>query len=76
MQIECRADLSFRSVATMKPFYKAISREAIVSVKSEQMMTFLGKKMTPQLAQEVDSPLSTRIDGTCIKHRMGKNSSR
>jgi hypothetical protein len=74
MQIECSTDLVFRSEATMMPLYEALSREAIVSVKAEQVMHFLGKKMTPQLAQEIDSRLSTRIEGTCIKHRMGKNS--
>ena len=74
MQIECSTDLAFRSEATMKPLYEAISREAIVSVKAPQVMHFLGKKMTPQLTQEVESRLSTRIEGTCIKHRLGKNS--
>ena len=74
MQIECSTDLAFRSDAIMKPLYAALSREAILSVKAEQVMHFLGKKMTPQLAQEVDSRLSTRIEGICIKHRMGKNS--
>jgi hypothetical protein len=74
MQVECSTDLAFRSDATMKPLYAAISREAILSVKAEQVMSFLGKRMTPQLAQELDSRLSTRIEGTCIKHRMGKNS--
>ena len=74
MQLECSTDLVFRSEATLKPLFAAISREAIVSVKAEQVMSFLGKKMTAQWAQEVDSRLSTRIEGTCIKHRMGKNS--
>lgn len=74
MQVECSTDLAFRSEATMKPLYAAISREAILSVKAEQVMNFLGKKLTPQLAQELDSRLSTRIEGTCIKHRLGKNS--
>jgi hypothetical protein len=74
MQVECSTDLAFRSEATLGPLYAAISREAILSVKAEQVMTFLGKKMTPQLAQELDSRLSTRIEGTCIKHRLGKNS--
>lgn len=74
MQIECSTDLAFRSEAIMKPLYAAISREAIVSVKAPQVMHFLGKKMSPQLAQEVESRLSTRIEGTCIKHRLGKHS--
>ena len=74
MQIECSTDLAFRSEAIMKPLYEAISREAILSAKVEQVMNFLGKKMTAQLALELDSRLSTRIEGTCIKHRLGKNS--
>ena len=74
MQVECSTDLAFRSEATLQPLYAAISREAILSVKAEHVMSFLGKRMTPQLAQELDSRLSTRIEGTCIKHRMGKNS--
>jgi hypothetical protein len=74
MQVECSTDLAFRSEAIMNPLYEAISREAILSVKVEQVMSFLGKKMTAQLAQELDSRLSTRIEGTCIKHRLGKNS--
>jgi hypothetical protein len=74
MQIECSTDLAFRSAGIMKPLYEAISRQAIVSVKAPQVMHFLGKKMSPQLTQEVESRLSTRIEGTCIKHRLGKHS--
>jgi hypothetical protein len=74
MQLECSTDLAFRSEAIMKPLYEALSREAIISVKAPQVMHFLGKKMSPQLAQEVESRLSTRIEGTCIKHRLGKHS--
>lgn len=47
MQIECSTDLAFRSEAIMKQLYDAISREAIVSVKSKQALSFLGKKITP-----------------------------
>jgi len=36
--------------------------------------TFLGKKITPQLAQEIGSRFATRTEGTCIKHRLGKAS--
>jgi extradiol dioxygenase family protein len=36
--------------------------------------TFLGHKITPQLAQQVASQFATRIEGTCVKHRFGKSS--
>ena len=35
-------------------------------------MPFLGRKITPLLAQEIGSRFSTRIEGTCIKHRLGR----
>ena len=34
-------------------------------------MSFLGRKITPQLKEELGSRLSTRIEGTCIKHQVG-----
>ena len=43
-------------------------------MKAEQIATFLGRQITPQLAQEIGSQFSTRIEGTCIKHRFGKSS--
>jgi hypothetical protein len=36
--------------------------------------TFLGHKITAQLAQEIGSQFATRIEGTCVKHRFGKSS--
>jgi hypothetical protein len=74
MQIEYSTDLAFRSREIMQPLYAELSRQAIMSVKAEQVATFLGKKITPQLAQEVGSRFATRIEGTCIKHRLGKAS--
>ena len=72
MQVEYSTDLTFRSAQIMKPLYEELSRQAILSVKAEQVATFLGKKITPQLAQEIGSRFATRIEGTCIKHSLGK----
>jgi len=71
MQVEYSTDLVFRSETTLGPLYEQLSRQAVLAVKAEQVSTFLGKKLTPQVAQEIGSRLSTRIEGTCIKHRMG-----
>jgi hypothetical protein len=71
MQVEYSTDLVFRSAATLGPLYDQISREVVLAVKAPQLMTFLGKKLTPKVAQEIESRLSTRIEGTCIKHRVG-----
>ena len=62
----------FRSAETLKPLYEQLSRQAVLSVKAEHVASFLGKKITPQLAQEIGSRFETRIEGACIKHRLGK----
>jgi hypothetical protein len=72
MQAEYSTDLVFRSEATLRPLYEQLSREAVLSVKAEQVASFLGKKITALLAQEIGSRFATRIEGTCIKHRFGK----
>lgn len=74
MQAEYATDLAFRSDAVLYSLYDDISRQAVIAVKAEHVSSFLGKKITPQLAQEIGSRLSTRIEGTCIKHHMGKAS--
>ena len=69
MRIEYATDMVFRSATTLKPLYEQLARESVLSVKAEQIATFLGRQITAQLAQEVWSQHSTRIEGTCIKHR-------
>lgn len=71
MQIEYSTDLVFKSEQTLAPLYAQLSCEAVLSVKAEQVSTFLGKKITAQLAAKLSSRLSTRIEGTRIKHRLG-----
>ena len=74
MQVEYATDLVFRSAATLGPLYEQLIRESVLSVKAEQIASFLGHKITPQLAQELGTQFSTRIEGTCIKHRFGSSS--
>lgn len=74
MQVEYATDVVFRSAATLGPLYEQLTREAVLSVKADQIATFFGRKITPQLAQEIGSQFATRIEGTCIKHHFGKAS--
>ena len=72
MQVEYATDLAFRSAATLGPLYDQLIRQTVLSVKAEQVANFLGRHITAQLAQEIGSQFSTRIEGTCVKHRFGK----
>ena len=70
----CRwpTELSLAAFIALGPLYEQLVRELVLSVKAEQIATFLGRQITPLLTQEVGSLFSTRIEGTCIKHRFGK----
>jgi DNA-binding MarR family transcriptional regulator len=74
MQVEYATDLAFRSTTTLAPLYDQLVRQSVLNVKAEQVANFLGRHITPQLAQEIGSQFSTRIEGTCLKHRFGKSS--
>ncbi len=74
MQVEYSTDLVFRSKATLAPLYEQLARHSVLTVKADTIATFLGRKIDPKLAQEIGSQFSTRIEGTCIKHRFGKSS--
>lgn len=70
-QAEYSTDLMFRSREILVPLYDALSRQAVLAADAPRVAGFLGKKITPQLAQEIGSRLSIRIEGRCIKHYVG-----
>lgn len=70
-QVEYSTDLMFKSRDILVPLYDALSRQAVLAADAPRVAGFLGKKITPTLAQEIGSRLSTRIEGRCIKHQMG-----
>ena len=70
-QVEYSTDRMFRREEMRGPLYDAISRQAVRAANAERVSGFLGKKVTPQWAQEMGSRWSTRIEGRCIKHYRG-----
>jgi hypothetical protein len=70
-QIEYSSDLMFKSADILIPLYDCLSRQSVLAADAPRVAGFLGKKVSPQLAQEIGSRLSTRIEGRCIKHSMG-----
>ena len=70
-QAEYSSDLMFRSEHILVALYDALSRQAVLAADAPRVAGFLGKKITPALAQEIGSRLSTRIEGGCIKHALG-----
>jgi len=72
MQVELATDITFRSPADLAPRYDQFVRTAIHAVKADQVATFLGRKLDPRYQGEVGNHFHTRIQGTRIKHHMGR----
>ena len=72
MQVEYATDIIFKQKSDLKPIYDEIVRTAIHSVKPGNIATFLGRKLHGSYEDELGNNFNTRIEGTCIKHRMGK----
>jgi hypothetical protein len=51
---------------------KAQLDRAVHAVKVDQVATFLSRKITGNYQGEAGGSFSTRIEGTCIKHHMGR----
>jgi len=73
MQIEYATDIVFRRQQDLAPIYEELVRTAIHSVKPDNVATFLGRKLTEAFNDELGNDFHTRIQGTRIKHFMGKS---
>ncbi len=74
MQVEYSTDIIFKHQEDLKLIYDNLIRTAIHTVKPENIATFLGKKLSPLYQDEMGNNFSTRIEGTCIKFKMGPTS--
>lgn len=72
MQAEYACDTVFKTRDDLAPLYESITRTAVHAVKVDQVATFLSRKITGNYQGEAGGRFSTRIEGTCIKHHMGR----
>lgn len=71
-QAEYSTDIVFRDAASLSPIYKEIVHTAIHAVKAGDIATFLGRKITANFDGEVGNDFHTRIEGTRIRHHLGR----
>lgn len=72
MQCEYATDIVFKNQEELKPIYQECIACAIHTVKPENIVTFLGKKLDPRYQGEIGNQYHVRIHGSRIKHNMGK----
>lgn len=74
MQAEYSTDIIFKKPSDFQLFYQDLIYKVALSVKPDNISTFLGKKFSPlYLGETGNSFINSRILGTRIKHRKGDN---
>ena len=72
MQAEYATDIVFKNQRALQQFYSVLIAFAIHSVKPDNIATFLGHKLDPRYEGEAGNNYHVRIQGSRIKHTMGK----
>ena len=72
MQVEYATDILFKRQEDLPPLYEILSRTAIHTVKPRDVATFLSRKLSERYEGEIGNNFQTRIEGTRIKHHMGR----
>lgn len=71
LQVEYATDIIFKHREALVALYQTLVRNAVLTVKADNVATFLGRPLHPLYQGEVGSDFHTRIEGTRIKHLMG-----
>lgn len=72
-QAEIATDVAFSSRRALEKVLPGLIAHASSAFSAEDVLRFLGRKLTPQLACEVTSDARRRPEGWRIKHRMARN---
>jgi hypothetical protein len=72
MQAEYATDIVFKRQDDLKPLYQQLVATAIHTVKPENIVTFLGKKLHANYQGELGNHYHVRIEGSRVKHSMNK----
>ncbi len=74
MQAEYATDIVFKKQYFLQSIYSELVATAIHTVKPDNIATFLGHKVDPRYQGEMGNNYNIRIQGSRIKHSMGKSS--
>lgn len=73
-QAEVATDVAFRSRHALEALLPTLFAHAASAFSATDVLRFLGRKLTPQLAAEVTSSARRRPEGWRVKHTMARNS--
>jgi len=75
-ETEWATDVMFQSPAALARVYPGLVRHAITAFSCEDVLRFLGRfpKIEHYWASDIVINFKTRPEGTCVKHRLNRNS--
>jgi hypothetical protein len=73
-QAEWATDVVFKSSRILPGLYEELVRTAAIEIKCSDIYGFLGRRLSEKSASQVSHRLQTLIEGTRIKHSLGKTS--
>lgn len=75
-ETEWATDVMFRSQAALARVFPGLVRHAITAFGCEDVLKFLGRspKIQQYRASDIVTTLKTRPEGTCVRHRLNRNS--
>lgn len=74
MQSEYASDIIFKKQDYLQKIYSELTATAIHTVNPDNIAAFLGHKVDPRYQGEIGNNYNIRIQGSRIKHTMGKSS--
>jgi hypothetical protein len=72
-QAEYATDVMFQKPSALAGLYSALLKHATLRFSAEDVMTFLGRKLTGHFAGDVGTDYKTRWPGVRVRHRMKEN---
>lgn len=72
-QAEYATDVLFRDRAALAGLYPRLVEHARACLSAEDVLKFLGRKLTPQFQGEVQTHVGRRVEGVRVKHAMKAN---
>lgn len=72
-QVEYATDILFRDASALAGLYPRLVEHARTCLSAEDVLKFLGRKLTGNFLGEVHTHVGRRIEGVRVKHRMKAN---
>jgi len=72
-QAEFSSDVMFKDAGALEALDAELLRQATLSLGAEEVMGFLGRKLPPQLAGDLQTHATRRAPGARVEHRMKEN---